>query len=113
MGISVKCRSRLRAGSSGDSVTIPKDNFDKVEAACDAFGCKPYFAIVVDSQENKTVDAFITSKEHLLKLFRKRKTGSFWKMGSSHLEAISDDPEIMRFNFNYETLNWWCNTQHQ
>ena len=51
MGISVKSRSRLREGSGEESVTIPNDNFEKVEEACAAFGCVPYFAVVVDAKD--------------------------------------------------------------
>jgi len=38
MGISVKGRTR-NAGTELDSVSIPKDNFEKAALACQAFGC--------------------------------------------------------------------------
>ena len=47
MGISVKSRSR-NTGKEGQYLSIPNDTFPKVEAACKAFGCIPYFAVVVD-----------------------------------------------------------------
>src|SRR5450759_1235279 len=47
MGISVKARSR-NTGTEGQYVSIPNDNFPKLGAACEAFGCSPYFALVID-----------------------------------------------------------------
>ena len=49
IGVSVKSRSRNK-GTEDDSISISNDNFAKAEAACAAFRCGPYFAIVVDKQ---------------------------------------------------------------
>ena len=65
MGISVKSRSRSR-GAEGMQLRIPKDNFQKAEAACKAFGCAPHFAIVIDA--GSTIRCFLTSMSHLLEL---------------------------------------------
>jgi len=51
MGISVKSRSR-NIGKETTYLTISNENFDKATAACEAFGCVPYFAIVVDAGEH-------------------------------------------------------------
>jgi len=48
MGISVKSRTRT-PGTENEYVIVKSGDFDKVEAACEAFGCLPYFAIVVDT----------------------------------------------------------------
>src|SRR5437870_3618458 len=56
MGISVKSRSR-RENTDQEFVSIPNDNFAKTKATCNAFGCVPYFAIVVDAGD--TIRAFI------------------------------------------------------
>jgi Holliday junction resolvase-like predicted endonuclease len=101
MGISVKSRSRLRENSGGESVSIPLDNFEKAEAACKAFDCRPYFAVVVDDTHSRTIRAFITSKKHLLEKSPPRKTGSFWKMGERDLKDYSDDREIKAFSLSY------------
>ena len=66
MGISVKSRTRS-PGKETAYVSIPNDNLDKVRSACEAFGCVPYFAIVVDAAN--LVRVFITSLEHLIELF--------------------------------------------
>ena len=104
MGISVKSRSRSE-GREGDGITIPNANFDKAEAACQAFGCVPYFAVVVDA--GSTIRGFLLSMTHLLELFPKGKVSSEWKMKAKNLEQYRQDPEIKRFEFNAETTNWW------
>jgi Holliday junction resolvase-like predicted endonuclease len=104
MGVSVKSRSRAE-GSEGEYVSIPNDNFDKIDAACNAFGCKPYFAIVVDCGD--MIRAFILSVGHLLRLFPKGKTAAGWKMKTRYLKQYEDDPEIMCFEIKTKTTRWW------
>jgi Holliday junction resolvase-like predicted endonuclease len=104
MGVSVKSRSRTE-GSEDEYVSIPNDNFDKAGAACKAFGCKPYFAVVVDGGD--TIRAFILPMGHLLSLFPKGKTGTGWKMKDRYLKQYEDDPEIMCFEFKARTTRWW------
>src|SRR4051794_16505724 len=51
MGISVKCRSRYE-GTENESVNLPPpDGFEKAKEACEAFGCVPYYAVLVDGAE--------------------------------------------------------------
>ena len=104
MGISVKGRSRMTGKESGH-MNIPNDNFEKVDEACKAFGCKPYFAILIDAAD--TITIFILSKAKLLKLFPMGKSVAIWKMGDSYLEKYRRDKDIIIIHFNYETLNWW------
>jgi len=104
MGISVKSRSRTE-GSETEYVTLPNGNFDKVEAACRAFGCEPYFAIVVDV--GTTIRGFILPMTHLLDIFPKRKVGSGWKMRPKYLEQYAQDPKIKSFEFETQTTHWW------
>ncbi len=104
MGISVKSRSR-NTGKEGQYLSIPNDNFEKVEKACEAFGCRPYFAIVVD--ESDSILIFILSMSHLLKIFPAGMRVSGWKMTKSYIEKYKKDPEIMMVSFKHETLRWW------
>lgn len=104
MGISVKCRTR-RPGTEDESITIPRDDFTKVEAACSAFRCVPYFAIVVDA--NNTIRVFITSLAHLTELYPTRSAGSYWKMSKAHLSQYMVDQEIMTFELRTQTGRWW------
>ena len=104
MGISVKSRSRSD-GTEGSYISIPNGNFDKVERACKAFNCVPYFAIVSD--EKNKVYVFIISMKHLLELFPKREKICSWKMTDKYVEKYLKDKEIISFEFNYNNHNWW------
>lgn len=104
MGISVKSRTRSE-GSEEAYVSIPNGSFTKAEAACEAFGCIPYFAIVVDA--GNTIRGVILPMTYLLKLFPKGKTASGWKMTKPYLERYARDPEIKSFMFTTDTTKWW------
>lgn len=105
MGISVKSRSRTE-GAEKDYVGIPYDNLKKVTAACNAFGCAPYFAIVVDAGD--TLNGFIIPMKHLLNLSTEGgKTYKGWRMRKSDLEKYAQDPKIKSFIFKTKTVNWW------
>lgn len=104
MGISVKGRSRTE-GAEDTYVSIPNENFDKAENACAAFGCVPYFAIVVDAGE--VIRGFILPMTKLLTLFPKGKTASGWKMTERYLARYAADPEIQIFKFETKTMKWW------
>jgi hypothetical protein len=103
MGISVKTRTRVK-GKERESVTIQSDDFTKMDTACEAFGCIPYFAIVVDAEDS--IKIFITSKLNFLKLAPKKKH-SYWKMHTSALENYSKDEEVMAFELNTKSMRWW------
>ena len=103
MGISVKSRSR-NTGTEGTNVSITADNFEKARSACDAFGCTPYFAVVVDTD---TITCFLTSMEHLLEIHPVGKATSSWAMSKSWLERYREDPLVMRFEFKSQTTRWW------
>ncbi|MCX5677279.1 MAG: hypothetical protein NTX87_20020 [Planctomycetota bacterium] len=105
MGISVKSRCRSE-GAEEEYVSIPNDNFRKAEAACAAFGCVPYFAIVVDA--GKTIRAFILRMNRLLALFPRGKTASGWKMTKRYLRRYEEDPEIKMCEFSTRTKKWWA-----
>jgi hypothetical protein len=104
MGISVKGRSR-NAGTEGTNVSITADNFEKARAACAAFGCVPYFAVVVDAANSIT--CFITSMQHLLEVHPVGKTASSWAMSKQWLKRYLEDPQVMRFEFTSQTTRWW------
>jgi hypothetical protein len=104
MGISVKSRCRTEK-TEQDYITIPNDNFIKAEAACNAFGCVPYFAIVVDAGD--TIRAFILSMSHLLECFPRGRQSAGWKMTDTHLGRYADDPAIKTFAFKTQTNRWW------
>ena len=104
MGISVKSRSR-NEGKEGQYVNIPNENFDKVDAACEKFNCKPYFAITIDQADNILV--FILSKGELLELHPRGQRCSAWTMGRRRMQEYYKNKNIMIFEFEYRVHNWW------
>jgi len=104
MGISVKSRSR-NDGKQGQYLSIPNANFEKVKNACEAFACKPYFAIVID-EENK-IKVFILTMEKLLAYFPMRKSVVGWKMSKKWIKTYNNDTEIIKIEFEYNTKDWW------
>ena len=63
-----------------------------IEAACRAFGCIPYFAIIVDAGE--TIRGYVLSLQHLLEICSKGKLTCNWKMKTGDLARYQQDPEI-------------------
>lgn len=104
MGISVKSRSR-NEGKEGQYLSIPNDNFSKVEEACLTFECISYFAIVID--EDGKIKIFILSMEKLLDYFPMGEKVSGWKMSKKWIEKYNMDNQIIKVEFDYQTINWW------
>jgi hypothetical protein len=104
MGISVKSRCRT-PGKEQDYVTIPADNFKKADLACKAFGCTPYFAIVIDAAD--VIRGFLMPMRHLLKLSPASERAAGWKMSAKHLVKYYSDPEIRIFELSSKTVRWW------
>jgi hypothetical protein len=104
LGISVKSRSRS-TGTEKTHVRISNDAFDKADVACGAFGCFPWFAIVVDAAS--TINGYLLSMKHLLEIHPKGETSCSWSMSPKWLEQYAADPAIMRFVFTTKTTRWW------
>jgi Holliday junction resolvase-like predicted endonuclease len=104
LGISVKSRTR-KSGRDSAYVVLPADNFKKIEAACTAFNCVPYFAVVVDAGD--TIRVFITSVAHALELYPCTSAGSGWRMSPAHLAKYADDPQIIAFELQIKHGRWW------
>jgi hypothetical protein len=104
MGISVKSRCRT-TGREEESMTIPVDNFRKIETACSSFSCQPYFAIVVDASD--LVRGFILPMPRLLALCPPTACASYWKISKSYLDQYANDPEIKIFELQTSTNRWW------
>jgi hypothetical protein len=104
MGISVKSRSR-NTGTDGSLLNIPNDNLVKLDGACQAFNCKPYFAIVID--EADSITAFILSQAHLVSISPPGRAVISWEMRKTNIAQYEIDPEIKTFRFSTATGNWW------
>jgi Holliday junction resolvase-like predicted endonuclease len=104
MGISVKSRSRS-PGTEKSSIRIKPDSFEKAQQACTAFGCVPYFAIVIDT--GNLIRCLVTTMRHVQELFPTPGGGANWKMRPKHLEKLLADPEVITFEFEPATPRWW------
>jgi hypothetical protein len=104
LGISVKSRSR-QSGTEHTHINLKHEEFSKVKAACDAFGCVPYFALVVDAGEKLRV--LLLSLRHLQKLVPGGSKVSAWQMSESFLRKYYADPDIMIFEFSAHAQKWF------
>ena len=104
MGISVKGRTRSE-GAEEEFVSIRNADFEKAKSACAAFGCVPYFAVVVDRSDE--IVMFILSMEKLEELFPRRQTSSGWKMTKKYLDEYFKNPDIRSVEFDHKTIRWW------
>jgi Holliday junction resolvase-like predicted endonuclease len=104
MGISVKSRTRTK-GTEGESVTIPAKDFEKIQAACAAFGCSPYLAVVVDAAS--AIKVLVTSLAHFLELCPRSKSASYWKMSKHCVTKYEHDPQVMAFRLSTQIRRWW------
>lgn len=99
LGISVKCRSRAE-GTDETSVNLPYKDDEKVKAACHAFHCVPYVAVVVD--QGSAVRAYLTTLQHL----RTRYAGPSWHMTQAKIKRYEIDPQVESFELVSRAGNW-------
>lgn len=103
MGISVKTRTRS-SGTEKEYVKLVQDDFPKIKAACDAFGCDPYIAFVVDAAD--TIRVFIVSFEHYLAEYFPSFSGG-WGMSDKHFDRYNSDKKVIMFEHSTKTINWF------
>jgi hypothetical protein len=104
LGISVKSRSR-QTGTENTHLALPHEGFEKAKSACEAFGCAPYFALVIDAGEKLRV--FLISLSHLRKLFQGGLKVSAWQMSDRFLKKYYADPKINIFEFSAHAQRWF------
>jgi len=106
MGILVSCRTRTK-GKEAECITVHARAYDNFSDACNAEGCTPYFAFVVDSPT--IMRAFIISQNRFVELCRPRtKPGFYWEMGDNHLSKYGAYEDIKTFQLKTETIRWWA-----
>ncbi len=104
MGISVKCRDRYK-GTEHDSVNLPADGFIKARKACEAFGCVPYYAIVVDAAA--AVRCFVLPLDRVEDVTRGKPGGQrYWQMSGKKLSEYAADPLIRTFVLQTVSCSW-------
>ncbi len=104
LGISVKSRSRL-PGTEATSVNIGRpEDLAKVAAACNAFQCVTYSAIVVDAAPRMSV--FLLSMEHLARLYPARTGFISWSMTPNRVKQYLADSSIQSLHFVIDSEKW-------
>jgi Holliday junction resolvase-like predicted endonuclease len=99
LGISVKCRSRAEA-RAGSGVNLLHKYDEKVEAACRAFGCVPYVAVVVD--QGNSVRGYLAQLQHV----RTQYPGQSWRMSPAMTLRYERDPHIEWFELANRSGDW-------
>jgi Holliday junction resolvase-like predicted endonuclease len=104
LGISVKTRSRV-PGKEAESVNIGRpEDLAKVEAACVAFQCVPYFGIVVDAA--RRVSVFLVSKAHLEYLYPGHPRMVSWSMAPGWVKKYLADQQIESLELSTNSERW-------
>ena len=103
MGISVKARSRS-TGTEETHIKIERENVTKLSSACGAFGCVPYFAIVIDA--GSTIRCLITAMAHLVELSAEHRHLGL-AMRRKVIDRYEADPKMISFQFESKTIRWW------
>jgi hypothetical protein len=104
LGISVKSRTRI-SGTEYDPLHVPLDQFEKARKACEAFHCKPYFAIVADA--GNVIRLFVVSLERFQELSGVGARVSSWKLTEAAIARYYADPTVKVVELHAKTLSWW------
>lgn len=99
LGISVKCRSRTDPKDEA-GVNLLYANDEKIHAACSAFRCVPYIAVVVD--QGNSVRGYLTTLHHV----RTTYPGQSWRMSATMTKGYELDPQIEWFELTNNAGNW-------
>ena len=91
MGISVKSRTRNR-GKETAVLNFPNEHLTKVERACTAFGCRPWFAFVIDAAG--VITMMLMPLARLAELCPPGKRVVSLKMRPKWVSQYLSDPEI-------------------
>jgi hypothetical protein len=104
LGISVKSRDRYDHREKA-SVNLPADGIVKARKTCEAFGCVPYYAIVVDAAA--AVRCFMLSLDHLEAVAGGTLGAQrYWRMGSKDISRYAADPLIQGFILQTTSCSW-------
>src|SRR3990172_9205119 len=99
LGISVKSRSR-NEGKENEAINLLRKDDSKIEAACRAFHCVPYVAVVAD--QGSVVRGFLLSLNHVRTLV----SGGSWGMSQKKVEGYKADNQIESFELKSIHGDW-------
>jgi hypothetical protein len=109
LGFTVKSRTR-RSGTETTEVNIfsyrkRSNDCQKLEDACRYFGCKPWIAIYVETQDY--ADLYVTSLENYKSKYgRKGQALDTWKMSSKHILLYEQDEEVRHIKVDFHLGHW-------
>jgi len=106
IGISVKSRTRTK-NTQHNLVEIANSakrngDIEKIEKACEAFDCIPYFAIVVDNPFEKVINCYLVSKNHFLEEYDNGTKNIRWLMSKKMKQEYEQDEKVECFKFDYK-----------
>ena len=107
LGISVKGRTR-NSGEKAGRVKIDncENHFEKIDAACSAFGdAVPYLAVVVDAED--IIAGVLVSVKHIREQYSSESSALNWGMDKNSLSNYYDDPNIKAFKYSSSAIKWW------
>ena len=108
LGITVKSRTRVRGKEEG-SVNLffnEKGDREKLLRACKAFGCEPWIAVYVETEDYG--DLYLTSLENYDAKYRgnRRRKIDDWKMSKRARRMYQLDPKVKHLHIKFYPRNW-------
>jgi hypothetical protein len=106
LGISVKARTRL-PGTEAESVYLFRrvEDRDNLLDACVFFGCDPWVAVYVESEE--AGDLFLASLDTYDRRYRTTAPTQGWSMAPGQLSRYATDAEIRHIHVAFSVNSWW------
>lgn len=108
LGITVKSRTRKSGGESWSVRLFSRKRRDreKLEKACESFGCEPWVAIYVEC--GKSADTYLTSLANYDDNYKSKKRRAFetWSMAQSRKKAYASDSEVGHIHFDFNVKQW-------
>jgi Holliday junction resolvase-like predicted endonuclease len=113
-GITVKSRTRVKSKEE-EAVNVlsykkkdldKKNDLEKLEAACEAFGCDPWIAIYVETEEY--ADVYLTSLKHYKNKYcgKEERVVDIWKMSEEVKQQYDKDSKVKHVRFKFNATNW-------
>ena len=109
IGITIKSRTR-NIGTERTAVNIfrnKREDRTKLLKACEAFSCKPWIGIYVETAN--FADVYLTSLDNYDSKYcgREKRTVDTWKMREKDVRLYSEDPLVKHIRINFDAANWY------
>ena len=108
LGITVKSRTRDTKEKESVAVNVfsrqkGKDDVEKLNAACNAFGCEPWIAVFVENLNG--ADLYLTSLGTFDR-YHGGKAIETWKMDEKSKKRYAEDPDVKHISIELNTSKW-------